>query len=260
MASPKCVFSCRCVCCSSVRMFCHNGCFELVPVQCEFSYALQEDKVHEKVLSQRMQWSGFSQYKFRCWFTLGENFTTTETLWWSLSSMCIPVVRYSSVETRWWPSISNRLHHWDRSEQTLWTAVNDVHVWKHVLFCSSTNLGEVIVNCCLLPCNKYIWGIAILVYCHIGYIYVAIHQCVCPCVVSKMISKTGYMSVHFETWKVNTRQKQCMCTNAIFKPLSPVCYIPGVCRSTWIKADVVWQHKSRPIGISSVCANAIFKA
>ena len=35
-----------------------------------------------------------------------------------------------------------------------------------------------------------------------------------------MVSKTGYMSVHFETWKVNTRHKQWMCTNAIFKPLS----------------------------------------
>ena len=77
---------------------------------------------YKKIKSTRKSYhkgcSGFFQYKFRCWFTLGENFTTTETLWWSISSMCIPVVRYSSVETRWWPSISNRLHHWDRSEQT----------------------------------------------------------------------------------------------------------------------------------------------
>ena len=116
MASPQCVFSC----CSSVRMsqwLLWAGVSPVWVLLCA-SYALKEDKVHEKVLSQRMQWSGFSQYKFRCWFTLGENFTTTETLWWSLSSMCIPVVRYSSVKTRWWPSISNRLHHWDRSEQT----------------------------------------------------------------------------------------------------------------------------------------------
>ena len=62
MASPQCVFSC----CSSVRMsqwLLWAGVSPVWVLLCA-SYALKEDKVHEKVLSQRMQWSGFSPYEF----------------------------------------------------------------------------------------------------------------------------------------------------------------------------------------------------